>query len=37
MEIGIDANPLKFIANMDKHYFYAPNTPEWCEMDEQSA
>ena len=23
MEIGIDGNPLTFVANMDKHYFYA--------------
>ena len=22
MEIGIDGNPLTFVANMDKHYFY---------------
>ena len=37
MEIGIDANPLKFIAALDAHYFYAPKTPEWREMSEQSA
>ena len=37
MEIGIDANPLKFIAALDSHYFYAPKTPEWREMAEQSA
>ena len=37
MEIGIDGNPLTFVADMHKHYFYAPNTPEWCEMSEQSA
>ena len=32
MEIGIDANPLKFIAALDSHYFYAPKTPEWREL-----
>ena len=31
MEIGIDANPLKFIAALDAHYFCAPKTPEWRE------